>query len=75
MANHNKLKLYSMDIAEEKRTALKCLFLKVFMEEKVDIVPPYKTGKEFIYPNRFSEILQTYLGYDVVTNLEVVSFW
>lgn len=27
------------------------------------IDPPYNTGKEFIYPDRFSETLQTYLEY------------
>ncbi len=29
----------------------------------IDIDPPYNTGKEFIYPDNFSESLETYLKY------------
>src|SRR3990172_9767965 len=29
----------------------------------IDIDPPYNTGKEFIYPDNYSESLQTYLEY------------
>jgi adenine-specific DNA-methyltransferase len=29
----------------------------------IDIDPPYNTGKEFIYPDNFSESLETYLEY------------
>ena len=27
------------------------------------IDPPYNTGKEFIYPDNYSETLETYLAY------------
>ena len=29
----------------------------------IDIDPPYNTGKEFIYPDNYSESLETYLAY------------
>jgi adenine-specific DNA-methyltransferase len=29
----------------------------------IDIDPPYNTGKDFIYPDNYTESLQTYLEY------------
>jgi len=42
------------------------------------IDPPYNTGKEFIYPDKYSETLETYLAYaglvdDVGKNFRVYS--
>ena len=34
----------------------------------IDIDPPYNTGKEFIYPDNFSESLETYLEYAGLIN-------
>ena len=38
------------------------------------IDPPYNTGKEFIYPDKYSETLQTYLAYTGQVNDEGIKF-
>jgi Adenine specific DNA methylase Mod len=38
------------------------------------IDPPYNTGKEFIYPDRYSETLDTYLAYTGQVNDEGIKF-
>ena len=38
------------------------------------IDPPYNTGKEFIYPDKFSESLETYLAYTGQVNAEGKKF-
>ena len=38
------------------------------------IDPPYNTGKEFIYPDKYSETLQTYLAYTGQVNEEGIKF-
>ena len=38
------------------------------------IDPPYNTGKEFVYPDKYSESLETYLAYTGQINAEGVKF-
>ena len=38
------------------------------------IDPPYNTGKEFIYPDKYSESLDTYLAYTGQVNDEGIKF-
>lgn len=38
------------------------------------IDPPYNRGKDFIYPDKFTESLQTYLSYTRQTNAEGIKF-
>jgi len=48
------------DNLEVLKILQKCYYGKV---KVIDIDPPYNTGKEFIYPDNFSESLETYLEY------------
>lgn len=48
------------DNLEALKLAQKSYFSKIKM---IYIDPPYNTGNEFIYPDRFSETLDTYLAY------------
>jgi adenine-specific DNA-methyltransferase len=48
------------DNLEVLKLMQKACFGKIKM---IYIDPPYNTGKEFIYPDKFSETLETYLAY------------
>ena len=55
------------DNLEVLKLLQKAYFGKVRM---VYIDPPYNTGKEFIYPDKYAETLQTYLEYSGQTDTE-----
>ena len=54
---------------------LKCLQRSYYGKVKmIYIDPPYNTGKDFIYPDKYSETLDTYLQYTGQKNSEGKSF-
>jgi adenine-specific DNA-methyltransferase len=54
----------NMFIEGDNLEALKLLQKAYFGKVKmIYIDPPYNTGKEFIYPDKYSETLETYLAY------------
>lgn len=59
------------DNLEVLKLLQKCYYGKVKM---IYIDPPYNTGKEFIYPDNYSESLETYLEYAGLINSEGKKF-